>query len=173
MSDNTETLYCPACGKIMQKVFMSNQGCSLDVCSEGCGGILFDPNELKYFDEEHENIDELKEVLKDKIFEKVDESEIRVCPLCGSNMVKNFVSVKKQVQIDECYNCGAKFFDNGELEKMREEYATEQDRRQDFLSRNYGEVGAKIDSLEFNNNLNKNSRSVLLKLMDKIFLNRD
>lgn len=170
MADNREEIYCPACGKVMEKVFMSNQGCSLDVCTEGCGGIFFDPNELQYFDEECENIDDLKEVLKNKTFEKVDESEIRVCPLCGNNMVKNYVSAKEKVQIDECYNCGAKFFDYGELDRMREEFSTEQDRRQDFLSKNYDEIGAKIDGLELQNQINKNNRSKFLKILDKFFL---
>lgn len=170
MVDNREEIDCPACGKVMHKIFMSNQGCCLDVCTEGCGGIFFDPNELQYFDEECENIDELKEVLENKTFESVDEEEIRVCPLCGNNMVKNYVSSKEQIQIDECYNCGSKFFDHGELEKMREEYPTDADRRQDLLGKCYDGIGAKIDIMELEHQMHLQNRSKFLKLLDKIFL---
>ena len=169
MIDNREEIDCPACGKTMKKIFMSTQGCCLDVCAEGCGGIFFDPNELQYFDEETENIDELTKAIEGKTFNTTDESEIRVCPLCGNNMVKNYVSAKEQVQIDECYNCGSKFFDNGELEKMRKEYATEKDRRQDFLSKNYDAIGAKIDEMELEHQIHLNNRSKILKLLDKMF----
>ena len=75
-------------------------------------------------------------------------------PVCGANMVKNSVSVKGDVIIDECYSCGAKFFDHGELTKMREEYPTEEDRRQALLTETYNEIGAKIDDLELKNNMN-------------------
>lgn len=172
MVDNREEIYCPACGKEMKKIFMSEQGCCLDVCTDGCGGIFFDPNELQYFDEENENIDDLKEAVEGKTFQPVDESEIRVCPLCGNNMVKNYVSAKNQVQIDECYSCGSKFFDHGELEKMRNEYSTEEDRKQDILSRSYDEIGAKIDEMELEHQIHLNNRSIFLKILDKIFLKR-
>lgn len=172
MTDNREEIYCPACEKKMKKIFMCEQGCCLDVCTDGCGGIFFDPNELQHFDEEKESIDELKKEINGKTFEQVDESEIRVCPLCGNNMVKNYISAKEQVQIDECYCCGAKFFDHGELEKMREEFSTEQDRKQDFLSKNYDEIGSKIDELELEHQMHLNTRSKFLKILDKIFLKR-
>lgn len=170
MNDTIETINCPACGKPMQKIFMLDAGFNLDVCVDGCGGIFFDGQELKYFDEEHENIDELKEILKNKTFEKTDESLTRVCPVCGNNMVKNYVSGKNAIQIDECYNCGAKFMDNDELIKMREEYPTEKDRQQAFLSDTYDEIGSKIDELEIQNQINRSKRSAFLKLLDRFFL---
>jgi len=172
MNDNREEIDCPACGKKMQKIFMCNQGCCLDVCTEGCGGIFFDPNELQYFDEETESIDELTKAIEGKTFDTTDESEIRVCPLCGNNMVKNYVSAKEQVQIDECYSCGAKFFDHGELEKMREEYASEKDRSQDVLSKSYSVIGEEMDKMEIEHQMHLNNRSKILKLLDKMFLKR-
>jgi len=84
-------------------------------------------------------------------------------------MVKNNVSIKKEITIDECYNCGAKFFDNGELIKMREQYPTEKDRQQAFLSGTYREIGSQIDALEFQNDMNNAKRSKFLKALDKIF----
>jgi len=87
-------------------------------------------------------------------------------------MVKNNVSIKKEITIDECYNCGAKFFDNGELTKMREQYSTEEDRRQAFISATYRDIGSQIDAMEFQNNMNYAKRSKFLKALDKIFLGK-
>lgn len=137
MADNNQTLLCPACQKTMKKIFMPKQGFHLDVCLDGCGGIYFDNREFKYFDEQHENMDALIEAIEGKEFEKVDRNLIRKCPACGSDMVKNYSSVRKEIQIDECYFCGGKFLDNGELSKIREEYATEADRSADFLKEAY------------------------------------
>lgn len=134
MADNDQILQCPACQKTMKKIFMPEQGINLDVCLDGCGGIYFDNREFKYFDEQHENTDALLKVLEGKTFEQVDESLTRKCPVCGTNMVKNHSSVRKEIQIDECYFCGGKFLDNGELIKIRAEYKTEADRSADFLS---------------------------------------
>ena len=170
MSDTSEVINCPACGKEMTKIFMSEGGVNLDICLNGCGGIFFDNRELKKFDEYTENIEELKKAINNKTFEKTDESQIRICPVCRTNMVKNSVSVKGNIIIDECYNCGAKFFDHGELTKMRNQYATEEERRQDLLSSTYNETGAKIDALEMQHNINLVKRSKFLKLLDKIFL---
>lgn len=147
MNDTREMINCPACGQKMHKVFLQSGNCYLDVCVDGCGGIFFDGMELKKFDEKHENIDELKNELLNKEFVKTDDTQIRTCPLCGNKMVKNFVSAKKQVQIDECYNCGGKFFDHGELTKMRDEYNNEEERRQDFLSRDYNEFYDMLSAL--------------------------
>ena len=169
MADTTKIINCPACGKEMTKIFMSKEGINIDICLNGCGGILFDNRELKKFDEYSENIDELKQAIQDKTFEQTDENKVRICPVCNTNMVKNSVSAKGNIIIDECYNCGAKFFDHGELIKMREEYPTEKDRRQALLSQTYNEIGSKIDELELQNNINKSNRSLFLKMMDKLF----
>ena len=64
MNDTIETINCPACGKPMQKVYITNTGFYLDICTDGCGGIFFDNKELKHFDEYHENIDEIMYVIK-------------------------------------------------------------------------------------------------------------
>lgn len=162
MNDTIEIINCPACGKPMQKVFMPDTGFNLDVCADGCGGV-FDGQELKHFDEDCENIEELKKVIEGKSFEKTDESVTRHCPVCGNKMVKNFVSVKKNVQIDECYNCGAKFLDHKELEQMRAEYPTEKDRQQDFIASTYRDFGAEIEALDMQNKINYSKRSAFFK----------
>lgn len=170
MNDTLEIINCPACKKPMQKVFVPETGFNLDVCVDGCGGVFFDGQELKHFDENCESIEEIKKVLDGKIFAKVDESLTRNCPVCGNKMVKNFVSVKKNIQVDECYSCGAKFLDHNELEQMRAEYPTEKDRQQDFIASTYRDFGAEIEALDIQNKINYSKRSVFLKLLDKFFL---
>ena len=145
MADNKDTIInCPACGKPMKKIFMPKQGVNLDVCVDGCGGIYFDNREFSKFDEPHEDISPLNEVLKDKEFAKVDENLTRVCPVCGSDMVKNFASAKQEVQVDECYHCGGKFLDYGELEKIRSQYDTEVSRADDVIKKLYSDVGVDL-----------------------------
>ena len=68
MSDNKEVITCPACGNYMQKIFMPEAGVNIDICLDGCGGILFDNREFQKFDEPHEKIDEILAAIKDKTF---------------------------------------------------------------------------------------------------------
>jgi len=44
--------------------------------------------------------------------------------------MRHFFSVKRQVTVDECPNCGGHWLDPGELRTIRTEYATEGDRKQ-------------------------------------------
>ena len=119
MSDNKQTINCPACSKEMVKVFDKEKGINIDICLNGCGGIFFDNREFEKFDEAHENVDEILNVIKGKDFAKVDDTEVRVCPICNVPMVKMGAGAGN-VEIDVCNTCGAKFLDNGELEKVRE-----------------------------------------------------
>lgn len=167
MADNFNTIKCPACQTEMKKVFVPSAGVNVDIC-EGCGGIYFDNREFKYFDEKHENIDEITEALKNKEFKKVDESLPRTCPVCGARMTKNYSSVKRQVQIDECYACGGKFLDNGELVKIRDEYDTEAQRSADTMNELYNTVGIQLKALEAENERLRASRPALRKLFDRL-----
>lgn len=118
MKDTKEQLTCPACQHQMTKI-MTKEGVLIDICLDGCGGIWFDNRELAKFDEEHENAQEILEVIKGKTFKKVDTSMVRKCPVCSQKMVKNKYSMNTNVEIDECYNCGGKFLDNDELVLIR------------------------------------------------------
>ena len=168
MADNFNTLKCPACQKEMTKVFVPSEGVNIDVCLDGCGGVYFDNREFKYFDEQHENIDELTNAIKDREFVKVDESLPRSCPVCGARMVKNFASAKKEVQIDECYACGGKFLDHGELDKIRAQYKTEADRSADIMKEVYSTVGVEIKRLAAENEVLRANRSPLKKFFDSL-----
>ena len=168
MADNFNTIKCPACQKEMTKVFVPTEGVNIDVCLDGCGGVYFDNREFKYFDEQHENIDELAKAIEGKEFEKVDESLPRSCPVCGARMVKNFASVKQEVQVDECYACGGKFLDHSELGKIREQYATEEERSADIMAEVYSTVGVEIKRLEAETAELRAKRSWLKKIFDKL-----
>ena len=131
MNDSKRTLICPACGKEMEKVYIEDAGFYLDICSKGCGGIYFDARELTAFDEGDEDIKPVENALAEGDYAPVNEDKLRVCPSCGTNMVKHSTSVKNKVVIDECYLCGGKFFDYNELQALRAEYETEEDRSAD------------------------------------------
>ena len=144
MADTLKTLKCPACGKEMEKVFIPSVGFSLDICTQGCGGIYFDNREFKHFDEKDEDISAIIEKLENKTFEKVHTDSDRFCPNCGAKMVKNHSSVKQDIEVDECYNCGGKFLDNDELVKIRKEYDTEEERSEDAFRYLYKQIGAEL-----------------------------
>lgn len=128
MADTKETLYCPACRSKMDKIFIERIGKNLDIC-QNCGGIFFDNQEFKHFDEKCESIEEIEKVFINKEFKKVDQNAARYCPNCGAKMVRN----SKGVIIDECYTCGGKFLDGGELLEYRSEYDTDKERSMAFV----------------------------------------
>lgn len=168
MSDTHQVLKCPACQKDMVKVFVPKEGVNIDVCIDGCGGMWFDNRELSYFDEQSEKVDEILEAISNKIFAQVDQSNHRSCPVCGARMVKNYSSIKKEIQIDECYSCGGKFLDNLELQKFRQEYSTEQERSEDTIKFMYSTVGVELKRMEAEREELAKHRSPLKKLFDKI-----
>ena len=150
MADTLDVIKCPACGEEMVKVFIPREGINIDVCLNGCGGIYFDNREFKRFDEQHENIDEILETLKGKDFKKVDTDNVRICPVCGARMVKNYSSIKKEVQVDDCYTCGGKFLDHSELEKIRNEYKTDAERGEATVKFLYETVGSELKEIDLN-----------------------
>lgn len=170
MADNFKVIKCPACQHEMQKVFVPTEGINVDVCVNGCGGIYFDNREYKYFDEQDENIDEICKSLNGKNLISTDSSLPRTCPSCGARMVKNYTSANEKVQIDECYSCGGKFLDHGELINIRAEYATEEERSADIVKKIYDTVGIEIKKLELENIELRKKRSPLKKLFDKLIL---
>ena len=118
---------CPACSNPMTQVKV--QDIAVDVCKGGCGGIWFDGLELKKVDEPHEALgEELMHVRRDSAA-VVRDNEKRECPRCeGMPMMQHFASVKREVTVDECPNCAGFFLDYGELNEIREQYETEEER---------------------------------------------
>ena len=118
-------MHCPACGHGLSSRTVGDL--TVDVCDGGCGGIWFDHFELKKVDEQAESAGEqLLDVARDPAV-VVDPSKRYGCPKCtdGVVMMRHFWSVKRDVTIDECPECGGVFLDSGELAKIRNEFPTE------------------------------------------------
>lgn len=168
MADSLKDLKCPACGKVMEKVFIPNEGINIDICTQGCGGIFFDNREFEKFDEVDEDISVILDKISEKEFQPVTEAQTRMCPCCGSKMVKNHSSVHGHIEVDECYVCGGKFLDRDELVKIRAEYDTAEERGEDVLRELYKSVGhelAEVDRIHSEINPRKSvMRNIFYKL---------
>lgn len=148
MADSKKDLICPACQTIMKKFFIDELNLNIDICVDGCGGIFFDNREFKHFDEQHENMQKIIEALENKTFVVPEEKGQRKCPACNALMVKNYSSIKKEIQVDDCYSCGGKFLDNTELQKIRDEYITDQARANDVIKHLYSSIGKELTEAE-------------------------
>ncbi len=176
MADNDSMIIkCPACGCEMEKVYMPDANVFLDVCVNGCGGIYFDNREFDKFDEPHEDITPLKKVLDNKQFKSVDTTAERICPVCGNIMVKNYASSRHQVQVDECYHCGGKFLDHGELNFIRSQYTTSKERTEDVIKELKAAVGMDLENfgeVYQNNVVLHPQRTSIIKRFVKWLLNK-
>ncbi len=119
---------CPACGGGMTEKTVD--GIVVDTCEGGCGGLWFDNFELIKVDEEHETHgEELLEISRNPSI-KIDQSETRYCPRCDKQPMRKFYhSVKQAAEIDECPACGGIFLDAGELNTIRTNFKTEDERK--------------------------------------------
>lgn len=132
---------CPACTNTL--VAKKVGDITVDVCKNGCGGIWFDNYELKHVDEKHEAAGEVLLQIKKAPEVSVDHNLARSCPKCDDViMLKHFMSVKRDVEIDECGNCGGYWLDAGELGQIRDQFANEEDREKAakaYFSETFGE----------------------------------
>jgi Zn-finger nucleic acid-binding protein len=118
---------CPACSNEMTQVEV--QDVSFDVCQGGCGGIWFDWFELNRIDEPHEALG------ADVFHTDVDNANApdpdakRHCPRCENMpMMRHFHSVRREVHVDECPRCAGFFLDHGELNQIRSQFSTDDER---------------------------------------------
>ncbi len=115
---------CPACGNVLQK--MTVEEISVDVCQGGCGGIWFDNHELRKFDEPHEAAGQA--LLDVERNEKIhlDLHKKRHCPKCRKIVLtRRLFSAKRQVEVDECPQCGGVWLDYGELGMLRRQHPSQ------------------------------------------------
>jgi len=104
---------------------------AVDVCRNGCAGIWFDNFELQRVDETHEAAGESLLQIERNPATSVDHSLKRSCPKCETQkMLKHFMSVKREVEVDECPKCGGFWLDAGELGQIRGQFETQADREQ-------------------------------------------
>jgi len=115
-----EKIKCPACFNELSEIQVGRF--SVDVCQGGCGGIWFDAFELQGVDEPDEAAGvHLLEIERDASL-TVDTSRKRECPRCdGVKLMRHFISPKREVEVDECPNCGGYWLDAGELARIRAE----------------------------------------------------
>lgn len=93
----------------------------------------------------------------------------RICPNCGSKMVKNHSSIHQSIEVDDCYACGGKFLDNSELQKIRAEYQNNSERDEDILKYVYKEVGIELAEQDRRYaEIDPNKRSFLYKIFSHI-----
>ncbi|HTO24759.1 MAG TPA: zf-TFIIB domain-containing protein [Gaiellaceae bacterium] len=113
---------CPACSHALTPLSVGEL--TVDACEGGCGGVWFDHYELRKVDEPSEALgDQLLDVQRDPSV-VVDPSKRYDCPKCndGVVMMRHFWSVRREITIDECPECGGIFLDAGELAKIRTEF---------------------------------------------------
>jgi len=113
---------CPACFNELTQTQVGSL--VVDVCQGGCGGVWFDAFELQRVDEEDELAGEpLLQIKRDESI-AVDTKRKRDCPRCaGVRLHRHFFSAKRQVEVDQCPNCGGYWLDAGELAHIRAEKA--------------------------------------------------
>ncbi len=120
---------CPACHHTL--IAKEVGGVAVDVCGEGCGGIWFSWMELQRFDEPKEAAgEELLDVTRRQGV-VVDPGPYH-CPHCADRirLKRHFFSVKRDVTVDECPQCGGYWLDPGELRTIRTSFETDEARRE-------------------------------------------
>jgi Zn-finger nucleic acid-binding protein len=121
-------MHCPTCGNELKQVVTG--GVTVDVCDGGCGGIWFDRFELQKFDEPFEDAATLLLSIEKDDSIQIDHNLRRYCPKCEDVvMMRHFFSPKREIQVDECPQCGGYWLDAGELASLRAQYPSEADRR--------------------------------------------
>ena len=115
---------CPVCSKEMVE---QDFGIKVDVCKNGCKGIWFDHGELVKLDEKNEGLGEaLKEALNYPRNNEGGRGQL-LCPKCGIPMQTHKYKRSKEVNVDECYNCGGFFLDSGEITEIRDTYMNDEE----------------------------------------------
>lgn len=122
---------CPSCQNELTAQNISTV--TLNACTHGCGGIWFDQFEFKKFDEptEPNPVDSIRLNLPTQAVKK-SQDPLR-CPRCPDPRIRlhrHFSSPKRQVTIDECPQCAGVWLDVGELAQIRDEFPSEEARRQ-------------------------------------------
>lgn len=136
---------CPACSHSLKPLSLG--GVTVDVCDGGCGGVWFDKRELDAFDEPSEFADPLLGIHRDP--SAVPDGARHHCPSCtGIVMMRHFFSTRFEVEVDECPGCGGFWLDHGELEHIRAQFDSADDRQranEAFLARNLASPLASMD----------------------------
>ncbi len=119
---------CPVCAKEMVEEDFG--GIHVDVCKIGCRGMWFDWMELIKLDEQNEGLGAaLEEALYNPRSNDENRGKIK-CPKCGIPMYAHIHLRTKDVNVDECGECGGFFLDSGELQATRDTYMSEEEEKE-------------------------------------------
>ena len=113
---------CPACRQEMVK---EDFGIDIDVCQNGCKGIWFDQGELCRLDEKNEGLGTALEAALRSPRDNQGQRGPLTCPKCSIPMHTHKYKRAKEVNVDECYQCGSFFLDSGELTEIRDHYMSD------------------------------------------------
>jgi uncharacterized protein len=137
-----DPMNCPACSG--ELIPVEAGPVTVDTCYGGCGGIWFDHKELTHLDEPHEDLGPLLFDVPRGEGIQIDHSERRNCVRCDAVvMMRRYYSPTRQVELDECPECGGIWLDLGELCGIRSENAPGADRDRvtdEFLRANLQEI---------------------------------
>lgn len=119
---------CPACTAILKSLPAGQ--IEVEACKDGCGGIWLDANELHKFDEPHEfDTHEILELAQKKQAVHIDHEKRKHCPKCEKEpLVRQFLDHQHEIEIDQCWQCGGIWLDVGELNAVRSQFDTYEER---------------------------------------------
>ena len=119
---------CPVCGTPLTEI----QAGSIQVqaCKDGCAGLWVSHFQLDKIDKPDEYDGEILARLQKKNSVTIDPNQQLHCPQCADHvpMMRHFFSVKKDVQVNECPECGGYWLNMGALLQVRQDFKTDADR---------------------------------------------
>jgi Zn-finger nucleic acid-binding protein len=114
---------CPVCKNAM--IERDFGGVIVHVCENGCKGIWFDWFGLSKLDKTNEGVGQaLQDALHYPRVADANRGQI-TCPKCNELMHRHEYKYDKEINIDECYDCGGIFLDSGELNEIRDHHMSE------------------------------------------------
>lgn len=122
-------MQCPACDNELVAVEIDKIKAA--TCQGGCRGLWLDSFNMKKLADANDTISEkFMELQKAKPPIEFAMPEHRhQCPVCrGIVMMRRFASVKREAVIHECAGCGGCWLDNGEIERMRNEFESAEEK---------------------------------------------
>lgn len=118
---------CPACEKELVKLQAGD--IEIDCCRDGCGGIWFDRNELLKLDEPVEFAGHAVIKMMTAANGPTLIKERRKCPRCeGKLLTRQSLDHLNKIEMDQCWECGGVWLDAGELNTLRGQFNSYEDR---------------------------------------------
>ena len=117
---------CPCCAFDLIK--MKDNKLKVAICKKGCGGVWFDSLEFQKVKQEPKKYEKSIAIIdREKL--KSDKQDKKKCPQCKDIvMMCNYFSVKQELEINTCAQCGGVWLQCGTLGEIVKMYKTGQDR---------------------------------------------